>query len=97
MPLVIQRTPETTSEYDVISGEVKLGRIMLVELSGGRTVWQWSIHAIRATAAEVKYSGYANTLDEAKQAFAANVRQLLELAGWSEIQPLDPFENAPGG
>jgi len=51
----------------------------------------------KGPADRVIYSGFANTLDEAETAFAANVRRFLELAEWREIEPPDPFDDAPGG
>jgi hypothetical protein len=97
MALILKRTPDSSYpvDYDVFSGEVRLGRITLVELTGGIMRWQWNIYAIRGPADRVTHGGFANTLDEAETAFAANVRRFLELAEWLEIEPpsivlLDP-------
>ena len=42
-------------------------------------------------------SGDANTLDEAKAAFGANIERFFGMAGWGEIGAADPFDEAPGG
>ena len=99
MALVLKRRPDSSFlvDYDVISGDVRLGRIMLVELTGGAIRWQWNIHAIRGPADWVTHSGFADTLGEAQAAFTTNMQRFLELAGWREIEPPDPFDEAPGG
>ena len=97
MAFVLKQTRSNSNDYDVVSGEVKLGRIMLVELSGGRKLWRWSIQAIRPPADQIYFSGDANTLDEAKAAFGANIERFLGMAGWGEIGAADPFDEAPGG
>jgi len=66
-------------------------------LSGGRQLWRWSIQAIRPPADQIYFSGDANTLDEAKAAFGANIKRFLGMARWGEIEPPDPFDEGPGG
>jgi hypothetical protein len=97
MALVLKQTRSNSNDYDVVSGEVKLGRIVLVELFGGRKLWRWSIQAIRPPADQIYFSGDANTLDEARAAFGANIKRFLGMARWAEIEPPDPFDEVPGG
>jgi hypothetical protein len=87
MPLVIRRASisrPSSDDYDIVSGELALGRVYRVEIARGETAWRWHLRAISGPATEVRTSGHEPDLDTAKAAIAANWRKWLELAGLSE-------------
>jgi hypothetical protein len=92
MPLVLKRStddlPGSTpgEDYAVFSGALRLGRIHKVVLTGGRSRWRWNIYALMAPDDKITHDGYADTLKQAKAEFAANVRAILALARWREVE-----------
>jgi hypothetical protein len=103
MALVLIRTKDEIpgsvagEDYLVFSGELRLGRINKVAMTGGRERWHWNLFALLGPADRIAHDGYTDTLKQAKAEFAASVRAILALARWHELEPLRRFSNeAPG-
>jgi hypothetical protein len=92
MPLVLRRAQlqrrrgGTWSEedYDIVSGELVIGRLYKGEVAGNENVWKWRLSAISGSAAVVKFSGTEVDLEQAKEAISKNWRAWLELAALTE-------------
>jgi hypothetical protein len=56
MPLVIRRASVHRpghwgdDDYDVVSGELVIGRVYRIEIARGETGWRWHLHAISGAA-----------------------------------------------
>jgi hypothetical protein len=59
-------TGPRTITYDVVSGELVLGRLMKKTQAGNVTVWSWYLNAISGPATEVRTSGYDPDLESPK-------------------------------
>ena len=92
MPLVLKRTKDDLpgsvpgEDYMVFSGALRLGRIHKVPLTGGRMRWHWNLYALLGPDDRITHDGYTDTLRQAKAEFAANVRAILALARWREVE-----------
>ncbi len=99
MALVLIRTKDEIpgsvagEDYLVFSGELRLGRIHKVAMTGGRERWHWNLFALLGPADRIAHDGYTDTLKQAKAEFAASVRAILALARWHELEPLRRFSN----
>jgi hypothetical protein len=81
-------------DYLVFSGELRLGRIHKVAMTGGRERWHWNLFALVGPPDRIAHDGYTDTLKQAKAEFAASVRAILALAHWHELEPLRRFSDA---
>jgi hypothetical protein len=101
MALVLVRTKDEVpgsipgEDYLVFSGELRLGRIHKVAMTGGRERWHWNLFALVGPPDRIAHDGYTDTLRQAKAEFAASVRAILALAHWHELEPLRRFSNMP--
>jgi hypothetical protein len=93
MPFVLKRTKDEIpgsipgEDYVVFSGDLRLGRIHKVALTGGKARWHWSLYTLVAPAGKIPQNGYTDSLKQAKAEFAASVRAILALARWRELDP----------
>jgi hypothetical protein len=93
VPLVLQRIKEDIpgsvpgEDYAVFSGNLRLGRIHKIALTSGVTRWHWNLFALHGPPDKITHDGYTDSLKQAKVEFAANVRAVLALARWREIDP----------
>jgi hypothetical protein len=93
MPLVLKPAKDDIpgsvkgEDYMVFSGGLRLGRIHKVILTGGKTRWHWNLYALLGPNDKIAHDGYTETLNQAKAEFAANVRAILALARWREVEP----------
>ena len=93
MPLVLKRIKEdipgsvSGEDYAVFSGGLRLGRIHKIALTSGITRWHWNLFGLQGPHDKIAHDGYTDSLKQAKAEFAANVRALLALARWREIDP----------
>jgi hypothetical protein len=103
MALVLIRTKDEIpgsipgEDYLVFSGELRLGRIHKVAITGGRERWHWNLFALLGPSDRIAHDGYTDTLKQAKAEFAASVRAILALAHWHELEPLRRFSNLAAG
>jgi hypothetical protein len=101
MALVLVRTKDEVpgsipgEDYLVFSGELRLGRIHKVAMTGGRERWHWNLFALVGPPDRIAHDGHTDTLRQAKAEFAASVRAILALAHWHELEPLRRFSNVP--
>jgi len=82
-------------DYLVFSGELRLGRIHKVAMTGGRERWHWNLFALVGPSDRIAHDGYTDTLKQAKAEFAASVRAILALAHWHELKPLRRLADLP--
>ena len=104
MPLVIRRASISRSsgkwsedDFDIVSGELVIGRLMKIVHARNEAVWRWHLNAISGPSTEVRTSGHEPDLDAAKAAIAANWRKWVELAGLSEKEPTDITRKGANG
>ena len=48
--------------------------------------WHWNLYALLGPDDRITHDGYTDTLKQAKAEFAANVRAILALARWREVE-----------
>jgi hypothetical protein len=77
-PRDFRAAPGYHDDYDVLSGESRVGRIFRSASAPQDRPWMWTITAA-VVAPLVPSHGFAATLDEAKTAFAETWRQWLAL------------------
>ena len=53
-------------DYLVFSGELRLGRIHKVAMTGGRERWHWNLFALVGPSDRIAHDGYTDTLKQAK-------------------------------
>jgi hypothetical protein len=75
-PRDFRDAPGYRDDYDVLSGERRVGRIFRSSSAPQDRPWMWTITAA-VVAPLVPSHGYCGTLDEAKTAFAATWRRWL--------------------
>jgi hypothetical protein len=92
MALVLKRANDEMpgavpgEDYMVFSGSLRLGRIHKVVLTGGKMRWHWNLYALLGPDDKITHDGYTDSLKQAKAEFAANVRAILALARWREVE-----------
>jgi hypothetical protein len=92
MSLVLKRTKDDMpgsvpgEDYVFFSGSLRLGRIHKVVLTGGKLRWHWNLYALLGPNDKITHDGYTDSLKQAKAEFAANVRAILALARWREVE-----------
>jgi hypothetical protein len=48
--------------------------------------WHWNLYALLGPNDKITHDGYTDSLKQAKAEFAANVRAILALARWREVE-----------
>jgi hypothetical protein len=75
-PRDFRDAPGYPEDYDVVSGERRVGRIFRSSTAPQDRPWMWTITAV-VVAPRLPSHGFAATLDDAKAAFAETWRRWL--------------------